>query len=145
MWYSNYVSLRSIKNLGSLGSKRKIQRKFSIKMNKFMTCRSDLEANFINYLDDHNLVISFDIEPLSVKYRRGTETNDRRYLVDFIVILVNGTSIFIEVKPQSQIKDFEDIKGQYVRSKLNYDLVVIDPSKKYQKEKLNELFEQYSK
>jgi hypothetical protein len=142
-WYSNYNSLLSIKRLQKSKPGRKIQRKFSIKMNKFMTCRSNLEAEFVNILDDHELVSYFEIEPFSTKYRRAGELNDRRYLVDFLVIFSTGKSLLVEIKPDYLFADFEKQKGQYVRPIFEHPLLILDPSK--HKDKINELFEHYSK
>jgi hypothetical protein len=75
----------------------------SDKMSKTMFYRSSYELKVCNFLEECKDVLSYEIEPLSVKYK-NIKNKIRYTRPDFLIEMLDGRKIIAEVKPKSLIE-----------------------------------------
>ena len=88
----------------------------SSKMNEYMICRSSWEVLAVLFFDNDPTVQSFYYEPDTFKLEVGS-----RYTPDYLVYYTNGTSKYIEIKP-----DFNLLEGQKFARRLPSILTIME-------------------
>ena len=84
----------------------------SDKCNKGGYLRSSWEIQFATHLDYNNLIISYDIEPLTIQYYDNTKEIFRYTRIDFIIYFKSNEKALIEIKPTwSMNLCYDKIKG----------------------------------
>lgn len=64
--------------------------------------RSSWELRFLNWCDANSNVLKFSSEETIVPYVSPVDGRPHRYFVDFKIILSNGKTFLIEIKPAAQ-------------------------------------------
>lgn len=77
---------------------------FSIKNNKQIFYRSSYEKIYYKYLENNNMVISYVVEPIKIKYlnHKGLKRN---YIPDVLVEYNNSIKELTEIKPECFLKN----------------------------------------
>ena len=64
--------------------------------------RSSWELKFLNWCDSNPHVVKFSSEETIIPYVSPIDNRPHRYFVDFKIVLSNGKTYLIEIKPASQ-------------------------------------------
>ena len=72
--------------------------------------KSSWELAYIKYLDSNPAVESFQYEGMQIAYMSDGRTHKIvRYIPDFLVNMVDGTKILVEIKPYRRTSDQKNI------------------------------------
>lgn len=71
----------------------------SCKSNKDIYYKSSWEKRALEYLDNHQNVLTFIYEPIRILYKAKYETNKRHYIPDLLITYKDGNQKLIEIKP----------------------------------------------
>lgn len=66
--------------------------------------RSSWEALVFKWLDDNPDVVQWQSEEFYIPYRCATDGKMHRYFPDVKLVFKSGTTMLVEIKPESQIK-----------------------------------------
>ena len=75
-----------------------------------IVCRSGWEAEFCAYCDRHPSITSWSSESLIINYFYDIDRKNHRYYPDFVIVL-NGDTLIIEIKPAYQCKPPKEKKS----------------------------------
>jgi hypothetical protein len=78
---------------------------YSTKLQKKIFYRSSYEKKAYMMLDEDKDVLSYEVEPLSIEFYNPEKNIMGNYLVDLKVNYVDGKSEYIEIKPESRLKE----------------------------------------
>lgn len=134
VWYSNYISAMTTKNIinhpeslknGYFGKNAENGFYYSKKNNVKMYYRSSYERKVLEYLDRNRDVGYFDTEPFHIKIDMGNNIF-RAYVPDIIFKTKSGNSFLIEVKPKKMVKEFIEKKGKFILSEYDNFYIITE-------------------
>lgn len=84
----------------------------SVRFKKEFTHRSGWELSIYMLLDEQDFVESYEVEPFTIPYEyswEGSSAIHRNYLPDILVTYTSGIKVLVEVKPDNQITEDQNV------------------------------------
>jgi hypothetical protein len=102
-----------VRQLGGLEATRQVRPEIAVahqspKLDRPVACESTLEAGFYRFLDQAEVVWSYQEQPVSIPL--VIDGAQRRYHPDVLVVLADGRSILAELKPRLQWALFDNLR-----------------------------------
>ena len=82
--------------------------------NKNIVYRSNWEKIFMNYLDNSKQVKKWGSEEFCIEYTSPKDNKTHRYFPDFVVEMIDGRRLIIEIKPLSMYTKPKDNNNKFL-------------------------------
>jgi hypothetical protein len=102
-----------LRQLGGFQAARRVRHEVAVaphspKLDRPVACESSLEAGFYRFLDQAEVVWSYQEQPVSIPV--VIDGAQRRYHPDVLVVLVDGRVVLAELKPRLQWALFDNLR-----------------------------------